>query len=156
VNIHNQKFPPPAAASKTGRVWAVAEEISSRAGHRATRDEVLAAMRAEGGNPNTAATQYSAWKKSYDTRKPVSETSEFIRLNIGDDGRLLIPQELRALMMISANGLLTARVENGELRVLSPRAAVHQLQQIIRENDTGQGSPVDELIAERRAEALKE
>jgi bifunctional DNA-binding transcriptional regulator/antitoxin component of YhaV-PrlF toxin-antitoxin module len=156
VNIHTPKFPSPDAKSKTGRVWAIAEDISRRAGRRATRDEVMAAMRAEGGNPNTAATQYSAWKKSFDTRKPVSETSAFIRLTIGEDGRLLIPRELRALMMIGSNGLLTARVENGELRVLSPLAAVRQLQQIIRENDTGQGSPVDELIAERRAEALKE
>lgn len=57
-------------------------------------------------------------------------------------------------MLIDESGHLTARVVDGELRVLAPRAALFKLRRMVREPDGV--SVVDELIAERRAEARRE
>jgi bifunctional DNA-binding transcriptional regulator/antitoxin component of YhaV-PrlF toxin-antitoxin module len=79
-----------------------------------------------------------------------------LQLQIGSDGRVLIPAELRRQMKIDASSRLTARIIDGELRLISPIAALDQLWRYVRENDKGTGSAVDELIAERRAEAARE
>lgn len=79
-----------------------------------------------------------------------------VALQIGADGRVLIPVELRRQMKIDGSGRLTARVVDGELRLISPSAALDQFHRYIRAHDLGQGSVVDELIAERRAEAERE
>lgn len=46
------------------------------------------------------------------------------RLRIDEDGQLVIPADMRAAMLVDKTGLLTARAIDGELRVLSPNAAV--------------------------------
>ena len=51
---------------------------------------------------------------------------------------------------------MRARVVDGELRVLTPKAALRSLQRMVREASPGGVSMVDELIAERRAEARRE
>ena len=78
------------------------------------------------------------------------------KLRISEDGRLVIPSEMRAAMLIDETGVLTARVVDGELRVLTPKAALRSLQRMVQEASTGGVSMVDELIAERRAEARRE
>ena len=68
----------------------------------------------------------------------------------------MIPAEMRSAMLIDANGCLTARVVEGELRVLAPKAALLKLRRLMREKTPEDVSVVDELIAERRAEARRE
>ncbi len=148
----------PALDTKTGRVWTIADRISRERARTARRQEVIDAFVAEGGNPNTASTQYSHWKKHHDTRPSdhiaaPPESGNRVILQIGNDGRLLIPAELRAKMMIAEDGKVLARVEDGELRVIAPKLALRRIQLLVKELDKGQGSVVDELIAERRAEA---
>lgn len=46
-------------------------------------------------------------------------------------GRIVIPAKMRSAMLIDGSGYLTARVVEGELRVLTPRVAVLKLQQSI-------------------------
>jgi bifunctional DNA-binding transcriptional regulator/antitoxin component of YhaV-PrlF toxin-antitoxin module len=79
-----------------------------------------------------------------------------MRLTIGADGRVVIPAEMRRAMGIDRSGVVTARVVEGELRMLAPSVALERDRARIRAFDKGQGSPVDELIAERRAEAERE
>ena len=78
------------------------------------------------------------------------------RLRIDEDGQLVIPADMRAAMLVDKTGLLTARVIDGELRVLSPNAAVASLQKMVSETRPQGISMVDELIAERRAEERRE
>jgi len=59
-------------------------------------------------------------------------------------------------MLIDDTGCLTARVVEGELRVLAPKAAVLRLQRRMREKVPPGVSVVNELIADRRAEARRE
>lgn len=78
------------------------------------------------------------------------------KLRVGDDGRLVIPADMRSAMLIDDTGCLTARVVDGELRVLAPDAALFKLQRMIRKRVPEGVSAVDELIAERRSEARRE
>lgn len=76
-------------------------------------------------------------------------------LQIGADGRVLIPLELRRQMKLDAGGRLTASIVDGELRLISPQAALEQLQRLFAPLRDGP-SLVDDLIAARRAEVARE
>lgn len=154
-------------ASKTGRVWQIAEDISHKKGRRATRGEVIDAYIAEGGNPDTASTQYWHWKNAFETirsrgKEPVDATSNCpqsiasAQLTVGTDGRVVIPVEMRSAMQIGANGKVSAQVVDGELRVVAPAVAIRRAQELVRSAIPDGGSLADELIAERRAEARLE
>lgn len=60
------------AGEKTGRVWAIADEISRLNKRPATRKEVIDAGEAEGLSKGTLATQYGHWQKYHGvvTEKP--------------------------------------------------------------------------------------
>ena len=78
------------------------------------------------------------------------------KLRIAEDGRLVIPAEMRRAMLVDDTGTITARVVDGELRVLTPDAALARLQEMVCDAVPEGVSLADELIAERRAEARRE
>ena len=77
-------------------------------------------------------------------------------LNITPEGGLVLPRALLDEMMLDPDGRVTARVKDGELHIISPMAAIRRAQRMAKALDRGEGSVVDELIAERRAEAARE
>lgn len=82
----------------------------------------------------------------------------YMRLRIDSAGRIVIPAEMRAAMMVKPGDTVTARVENGEFRIVSPAVALKRVRAFARafkEKNPGV-SVVDELIAERREEARRE
>ena len=150
----------PRAGTRTGRVWEIADELSRRTGRRARRSEVIERFAAEGGNPNTANTQYQAWKKTVASEfdpepdtgaRPEPGTVDEQWLAVAPDGRLLIPAAMREAMMLDSDGAVTASVVDGELRVISPGAAIHRAQKIARKYKKPEESVVEEFLAERRA-----
>lgn len=146
----------PSYGTLTSRIWEIADQLSRAAGRRATSTEVIDAVVREGGNANTAATQYQAWKKTYVSPASVSPSSvkiEAVVVQLGRDGRLLVPQAIRNAMGLDETTKLTARVENGELRIVPQKLAFARLQALVKAQDKGKGSAVDELLAERRIEA---
>ena len=149
-------------SGKTARVWAVADELTKKLGRLAGRKDVMQTYAAEGGNPNTASTQYSKWKaankKNNAPQNKIQKPGNIgsVRLTVGRDGRLHIPAELRSAMMLDETGSVTARVVDGELRVLSQACTIELLQNLIARSDKGHGSVVDELVRERRADAKRE
>jgi bifunctional DNA-binding transcriptional regulator/antitoxin component of YhaV-PrlF toxin-antitoxin module len=151
----------PQSGSVTARVWEIADELQRRKGRMPGGREVADAFVAEGGNEGTAFTQYSRWKKAQLSRAAAGDAQpegslQTMRLTIGADGRVVIPAEMRRVMGIDNSGVVIAQVVEGELRMLAPRLAVARAQALVRAFDKGRGSPVDELIAERRAEAERE
>ncbi|MEF2550947.1 hypothetical protein VQ042_06145 [Aurantimonas sp. A2-1-M11] len=85
------------------------------------------------------------------------DADAFTCISVDAEGRLVLPETFRRLMKIGDDGQLIARIdEDGELRLISPRAAIDKVRRMIAENSFGTGSPVDQLIAERRAEALRD
>ena len=152
----------PTNGTQTGRVWELADKLSLELGRKAKRQEVIDAYAREGGNANTASTQYSHWNKgtSFAPRTLMKMAVPLdvspVRLEIGRDGRVLLPMEIRGALRLGESSTLTAAVQDGVLTLMSPRTAAIKLQQLVKATDTGSGSVVDELIAERRAENSKE
>ena len=58
------------------------------------------------------------------------------RIRILADGHIVIPAKMRSAMLIDGSGYLTARVVEGELRVLTPRVASPQ----VAKEDAGESS----------------
>lgn len=82
----------------------------------------------------------------------------YTRLKIDSAGRIVIPAEMRAAMMVKPGDTVTARVVDGELKLLSRGVILHRLHDQADRYDAehpGQ-SVVDELIADRREEARLE
>lgn len=78
------------------------------------------------------------------------------RIQIGAGGRIVIPAEMRAAMGVGEGDMLSARIVDGELRLLSQDAAIRRAQALVRQYIPEGVSLVDELIEERRAEAIRE
>ncbi len=147
---------------KTRRVWQIADALTRRLGHTAPRQAVMDAYISEGGNPGTASVQYSLWKKARLSSGPTLKSDGKpgnagpVRLEIRPDGGLVLPASLRAAMALPPSGVVSARVVDGELRIQSQSQALKHFQKRISALGKGKGSVVDELIAERRAEARRE
>ncbi len=77
-------------------------------------------------------------------------------LMVAANGRVVIPADIRAALGVKDGGKLIARVENGALVLETVHAALAKVQAMIREYVPEGTSLVDELIAERRAEAERE
>ena len=153
--------------SKTGRVWRLAEGITRIKGRRAARGEVIEAYVAEGGNPDTASTQYWHWKKAYEVEIEDSCESDHAtrerpqsfaaaQLMIGTDGRVVIPAQMRNAMEIGSDGKLTVWVTDGELHMITLPVAIRRAQEMVRNAVPSGASLANELIAERRAEAQQD
>ena len=148
----------PRAGTRTGRVWEVADEITRETGRRASRREVVDRIAAEDGNRATASTQYQHWKTSHEAsvgQAPAlgEDLADVERqsLTVGPDGRLVIPQEMREAMLLEKDLLVTARVEAGELRVVSRRVAIRRMQRELQQYKKPGESVVAGFLADRRA-----
>jgi AbrB family looped-hinge helix DNA binding protein len=83
---------------------------------------------------------------------------DYMRLKIDSAGRIVIPAEMRAAMLVKPGDTVTARVVDGEFRIVSPEAALRRFQTIAREWKAKHPGIdlVEELIADRREEARLE
>jgi antitoxin PrlF len=82
-------------------------------------------------------------------------TVERATLNVAPNGRVVIPAAMREKLGIPSGGKIVARLEGGVLTLESREAALRRMREIMAKYDNGV-SVVDELIAERRAEAERE
>lgn len=88
------------------------------------------------------------------TEKPLNALKAIVRVD--QQGRLLIPKELRDAVDMRPGGNVTVLVENGEIRVITPTGLMHRLRELKAEYNPEGRSLVDEFLAERRAEAERE
>lgn len=154
----------PSAGTKTGKVWELADRLSKKTGRKAKRKAVIEAYTKEGGNRNTAAKQFDDWQQEYEegqfgprSSEPVKPASvERRKLEVGTDGRLLIPAEFRDAMQVSPGDTISAWVEEGELHVVSRSVGLQKMQNIVRKHVPEGVSLVDEFIKDKRAEEAKE
>ena len=77
-------------------------------------------------------------------------------LMVAPNGRVVIPADMRSVLGVKDGGKLIARIENGALVLESVQAALAGVQAMVRAYVPEGVSLVDELIAERRAEAERE
>jgi AbrB family looped-hinge helix DNA binding protein len=90
--------------------------------------------------------------------EPALASVPYTRLKIDAAGRLVIPAEMRAAMMVKPGETIIAEVKDGEFRIVSPTVALKRVQAFARKwkAENPGVSAVDELIAERRQEARSE
>jgi AbrB family looped-hinge helix DNA binding protein len=79
-----------------------------------------------------------------------------IKTKLGPDGRIVIPAAFRESLRLKDGDVLFARLENGEIVLLTPKAAMLRAQAIVRRFVPDDVSLVDELIEDRRREAKRE
>jgi AbrB family looped-hinge helix DNA binding protein len=84
------------------------------------------------------------------------DTSSSVRTRLGPDGRVVIPAAFRESLGLKESDVLFARLENGEIVLLTPEAAIRRTQAMIRQFVPDGVSLVDELIEDRRREAQRE
>jgi AbrB family looped-hinge helix DNA binding protein len=77
-------------------------------------------------------------------------------VRIGTQGRIVLPREIRDELGAEEGATYIARVEEGRLVLESRQAILERLQAHYRDAAPPGVSLVDELIAERRAEAQRE
>lgn len=71
------------------------------------------------------------------------------------DGRIALPPDLLAALNLRPGEGFLASIEGLTLRLVPAGTALDRARDLVRAFDTGSGSPVDELIAERRREAME-
>lgn len=79
------------------------------------------------------------------------ESPRHEKLKLGEGGRVVIPAAMREQMGVKPGDMLIAHVENGELRLISRRMALRQVQESLAKYKKPGESIVDEFLAERRA-----
>lgn len=150
----------PKPGTRTARVWEIADAVTHERGRLATVGEVRERVVAEAGNGRTANTQYYHWKAHQAARKETGAPAPAgaspapnvppQSLRVAADGRIVVPAAMREAMRIGPDGLVSAWVENGELRMISSAVAVEQVQASMRRYKRPEESVVDEFLAERR------
>lgn len=79
-----------------------------------------------------------------------------VKTRLGPDGRVVIPASFRERLGIKDGDVLFARLENGEIHLLTPKAAMLRAQAIVRRFVPEGVSLVDELLEDRRREVERE
>lgn len=76
--------------------------------------------------------------------------------SIAENGRMVVPLDVRRAVGLDKGGKVLLRVDDGRIIVETVEAAVARVQALARQFGTPGSSLADELIAERRREALNE
>ena len=95
----------------------------------------------------------------YHDPKPSSKPVTFsdpARLTVGKDGRILIPAAMREAAGFTPGATVVARVKGGRIVLEEFMHGIRRAQSLAAKYRQSSGSVVDELIADRRAEAAKE
>jgi AbrB family looped-hinge helix DNA binding protein len=79
-----------------------------------------------------------------------------LKVRLGPEGRVVIPAPMREALGLKEGDVLFARLEGGEIKLLTPRAAMIRAQAIVRSFVPEGVSLAEELIADRRREAERE
>lgn len=81
---------------------------------------------------------------------------ECVTVRVSENGRILIPSEIRKQLGITPGSTLTLEVDGEELRLMTRWARIRAAQASVARYLPQGVSLADELIAERREEARKE
>lgn len=78
-----------------------------------------------------------------------------IKTKLGEDGQIIIPSEFLKALGLEVGDVLILRLEDGEVRIFTPKQAIRRAQELVKEYLPEDRSLSDELIAERRIEEDK-
>jgi bifunctional DNA-binding transcriptional regulator/antitoxin component of YhaV-PrlF toxin-antitoxin module len=78
------------------------------------------------------------------------------RMRLGKNDRILIAARLRQALDIKAGDMLVLRLTDGGLRIMTLQRRIELAQETVRKYVNLRISLADELIADRRADAIRE
>ena len=78
------------------------------------------------------------------------------RLRLGENGRISLPAAYRRELGLRPGDELILQLEEGGIRVTSPKLAIERARRILDRYIKTDESLVDSLIADRRSEAVRE
>jgi AbrB family looped-hinge helix DNA binding protein len=104
-------------------------------------------QRKQAGFAEHSQTPYNAETREELLRQP----PRYEKLKLSDGGRVVIPAAMREEMNVKPGDTLIAHVKDGELRLISRRMALRQVQAEMAKYKKPGESVVDEFLAERRA-----
>ncbi len=87
-------------------------------------------------------------------KTPTARPAE--QVHVDDAGRIVVPARFRKSLGLEPGDPVTVTLEGDVLRVRTMQATLEKARAIMRKKNPKKRSLVDELIAERRAEAAKE
>src|SRR5256885_12916446 len=82
--------------------------------------------------------------------------SSSAKMQVGAAGHVQLPASVRDALGLKEGDVLFARLENGEIHLLTPRAAMRRAQALVRQFLPEGVSLVDELLEDRRREVEQE
>ena len=85
-----------------------------------------------------------------------SASTGSVRVRLGPGGEIGLPAPLRDALGLKTGDVLFARLENEEIHLLTPRAAMKRAQALVRQFVPEGVSLVDELLEDRRREVEQE
>jgi AbrB family looped-hinge helix DNA binding protein len=84
------------------------------------------------------------------------DVSRSFKVRVDNDGRIDLPAVVRAALSLKEGDILFARLDDGEIHLLTPKAAMLRAQAIVRKFVPEGVSLVDELLEDRRREVERE
>lgn len=109
-----------------------------------------------GNDASPAQGQFAETAPAY-LASPAGDMNGIVWLDVAANGRLELPEPVRAALGVERGGKIMAQLaQDGTVTLHSLEAAVKQAQAIFSRYAKPGVSLVDELIADRRAEALRE
>ncbi|MPZ50532.1 MAG: AbrB/MazE/SpoVT family DNA-binding domain-containing protein [Dehalococcoidia bacterium] len=75
------------------------------------------------------------------------------RVKVDRHGRIVIPAEIREQLGMHPGEALSLRVEDGQLRIMTIREAIRQVQEMVRKHTGGKPGLLDEFLADRRSDS---
>jgi len=82
-----------------------------------------------------------------------------VRVRLDEQGHLVLPAQHRQALGLKPGDEVTISIVDHALHIarsLSVQAGIAEARRIVRQYDQGGSSPVDDLIAQRRADARRE
>ena len=95
-------------------------------------------------------------RKGFAEQSVEMQPAQAQKVELGAGGRLVIPAPMRAALGMKEGDKVLVRLEGHELRIYTYQEAMRRAQEIVRSFVPPGVSLVDELIADRRAEAARE
>jgi bifunctional DNA-binding transcriptional regulator/antitoxin component of YhaV-PrlF toxin-antitoxin module len=85
-----------------------------------------------------------------------SSDQAHVKIRVREDGSIVVPGTLSEALDLKAGDVLFARLDDGEIHLLSRRAVTRRVQALVRKFVPEGVSLVDELIEDRRREVEAE
>ena len=79
-----------------------------------------------------------------------------LHLNIGSDGRILIPKELRQIYGMDKNTGIIAIADKNGIYLTTMQRSISAAKDLVKQHRKSNGSVVEKFIQEKRTDAAKE